>query len=162
MALSLSQLQSPKQKKRRRVGRGDGSGRGTYSGRGMKGQRSRSGGKNKLIRRGLKQMLQQLPKSRGFTSPYSSYEAVNIADLEAAYKDGAVVTVASMKKTRMIHRNIRGVKVLGVGKVTKKLTVYAHSFSRSAKDAITKAGGSVQIIAIKKQKPRKIDSKKKK
>jgi len=161
MVLSLSQLQSPKQKKRRRVGRGDGSGRGTYSGRGMKGQRSRSGGKNKLQRRGLKQMLQQLPKSRGFSSQYNSYEVVNVADLDAAYKEGADVTVASMKKKRMIHRNIRGIKVLGVGKMTKKLNVYAHSFSKSAKDAITKAGGSVRVIAIRKQKSRETDSKNK-
>ncbi len=159
--LSLSQLKSPKQKKHRRVGRGDGSGRGTYSGRGMKGQRSRSGGKNKLLRRGLKQMLQQLPKSRGFTSPYSSYEVVNIADLDAAYKDGAIITVGAMKKAGMIHRNIRGVKVLGTGKLTKKFTVHAHSFSRSAKDAITKAGGSVHIITIKKLAPHKAGSNKK-
>lgn len=150
MTVSLSQLSSAKSRRRKRVGRGDGSGRGTYSGRGLKGQRSRSGGKNKLKRRGLKQVLLQIPKSRGFHSMHASFESVNIEDLEKKYEAGAMITINNLKLNGLIQGMGRGVKVLGHGKLSKKLTVHAHRFSKTAEAAIKKAGGSVRVFELKK------------
>lgn len=144
MALSLSQLTSAKRKKRRRVGRGDGSGRGTYSGRGMKGQRSRSGGKKNLKCRGLKQVLQKFPKTRGFESARSAFETVNTSELNTLYKDGAIVSIASLKTHGVINGRGGGVKILFDQPLDKKLHVQAHHFSKNAEHAITKAGGSVE------------------
>ncbi|MBU0597952.1 50S ribosomal protein L15 [Patescibacteria group bacterium] len=146
MNLSLSNLTTAKEKTRKRRGRGDGSGRGTYSTRGMKGQRSRSGGKSGLKRRGLKQYLQQIPKSRGFKSIHLSNMVVNISDLEKNFETGEVINLSKMHKAGLIKINQKRVKVLGSGKIKKKLTVQAHSFSKSAMEAIKKAGGSIEII----------------
>ncbi|MFA5135133.1 MAG: 50S ribosomal protein L15 [Patescibacteria group bacterium] len=153
MIVSLSQLKAARSRKRKRVGRGSGSGRGTYSGRGMKGQRSRSGGTNKLKRRGLKQVLQQIPKSRGFKSMYSGFEPVNIEALEKKYETGATVTLKNLKINRLIEGIGSGVKILGQGALSKKLTVYAHGFSKSAEAAIIKAGGTVHVIAVRQAAP---------
>ncbi len=162
MVLSLSQLKSAKHAKRKRVGRGDGSGSGTYSGRGMKGQRSRSGGKKNLKRRGLKQMLMQIPKSRGFKSQYQSLFVVNLVDLEKHFESGSVVTVKRLRNLNLIPKGGSGVKVLGTGKISKKLEVTAHRFSKSAENAITKAGGTVNTIKTPKEQRRERGAKAKK
>jgi len=146
MVLSLSNLKSFKQKSRRRKGRGDGSGRGTYSGRGLKGQRSRSGGRKNLKRKGLKQFLQQIPKSRGFKSMYPSFEVVNIRDLNNKFEKGEIITLNKMLKVGLINTKVKGVKILGQGKLNKKFIVQAHSFSKSAENAIKKAGGKTELI----------------
>lgn len=152
MTITLSNLKknSGTLKKRKRVGRGNSSGHGTYSTRGMKGQRSRSGGKSGLKKRGLKMMLQRIPKKKGFNSRYPNYIAINIGMLETLFNDGDVVTTQSLLKRGAISRKEKMyIKVLGSGKLTKKLTVKAHDFSQSATDAIMKAGGKAILITKK-------------
>jgi large subunit ribosomal protein L15 len=137
-------------KKRKRVGRGNSSGHGTYSTRGMKGQRSRSGGKSGLKKLGLKMMLQRIPKKKGFTSRNPSYIPINLSMLESLYKNSEVVTTQSLLKKGVISRKEKMyIKVLGSGKLTKNLTVKAHDFSQSASDAIMKAGGKAILITKK-------------
>ncbi|XOU94521.1 MAG: 50S ribosomal protein L15 [Candidatus Kerfeldbacteria bacterium] len=152
MTLSLSNLKTSKKRKSKRVGRGNASGRGTYSSRGMKGQRSRSGGKNKLKRKGLKQFLSQIPKSRGFRSIHPSYEIVNIKQLENKFKDGDIININVLTKIGLVSTKKTGVKILGHGEFKTKLNVFANSFSKSAENAIKKAGGTINIIITQKQK----------
>lgn len=159
MALSLSQLQKPKQRSKKRVGRGNASGRGTYAGRGLKGQRSRSGGKGGLKRRGVKQFLQQIPKHRGFKSKRPLYSGVNISVLAQRFDEGSQVTPKRMHAMQITPTNKR-IKVLGGGTIDKKLHVHAHAFTQSARAAITKAGGSVSIITVTKKAPKKHTEKK--
>lgn len=131
--LNLSNIKKAKTKTKRRVGRGNSSGAGTYSGRGQKGQRARSGGKGGLKLKGLKETVSKLPKSRGFNSPNPKLKVINLAELSKRYKDGEIV---SLKDT----------KVLGQGEIKKKLTVKAAAFSKSAEEAIIKAGGKIAKI----------------
>ncbi|MBU1036615.1 50S ribosomal protein L15 [Patescibacteria group bacterium] len=147
--LSLSNLTKDPaaKKKKRRVGRGNASGKGNYSGRGMKGQRSRSGGKKKLALRGLKGYLLRIPKKRGFKSLKPSKEVVNIGVLDKIAQDNDQITPVYLLKKGLIKTTKKGVKILGEGKLKKKLIVRAHQFSKGAKDAIIKAGGKVEIIA---------------
>ncbi len=146
MELSLNQLQTKNRKHRRRVGRGSGSGRGTYSGRGMKGQKSRSGAN---IRPGFEggrmPLIRQVPKSRGFKSRYEKATVVNIGDLEKTYANNELVTPAKLVEKGFLKTANQYVKILGNGELQKSLTVEANAFSKSAKDAITKAGGAIRI-----------------
>jgi large subunit ribosomal protein L15 len=150
MSLTLSNLKPAKgaTAKRKRVGRGGK--RGTYSGRGLKGQRSRSGGKSGLKALGLKQRLKSLPKLRGFKSLKPKMEVVNVSDLETKFADGDIITLGKLVAAKLVNTSKTGVKVLGDGKLSKKLTVSAHGFSASAKSAIEKAGGKIDVIEIKK------------
>ena len=152
--LSLHNLKTAKgsKKKKRRVGRGNSSGKGNYSGRGMKGQKSRSGGKKKLGLRGVKTYLQRIPKSKGFKSLKPSVETVNINSLDSAFNNGDSVTPRILLAKGMVKSVKPGVKVLGNGKLTKKLNVKANQFSKTAKDAILKTGGTVEIIKRSKKK----------
>src|SRR3989339_98418 len=136
MSLTLSNLKPAKGsvKRRKKVGRGGK--RGTYSGRGIKGQKSRSGGKSGLKAMGFKQTLQRIPKSRGFKSLKPKMEVINLSDLELKFNDGDKVTVNALIKADLISGSKAGVKVLAKGKLTKKLIVVANAFSESAKDAI--------------------------
>lgn len=161
MTLNLSNLKSHKGRKRKRVGRGDGSGRGTYAGRGLKGQRSRSGGKRNLKRRGLKQSLQQIPKSRGFKSFRPVYNTVNIIQLSDVFESGAVVSPARMLAAGLVKSKKR-IKVLGHGVLKKKMTIQAHRFSKFAEHAIKKAGGNIQVIIIKVNAPKPKELRRKK
>lgn len=119
---------STKRQSKKRVGRGAGSGIGTYAGRGLKGQRSRTGGKGGLKLKGLKATFKGLPKSKGFTSPYAKLPVINVGNLEKQYESGAVVHLDTYK-------------VLGQGDISKKLTVYANTFSKSAQQKIEQQGG---------------------
>lgn len=150
MALHLSNLRAHPRKKRKVVGRGNASGHGTTATRGQKGQRARTGGRKNLYRRGLKMFLQQLPKSRGFSSFHAKHAAVNLGDLEKKFSDGAVVNKRMMVSSGLIPDAGMLVKVLGGGTLKKKLTVYADAFSASARDAVTAAGGR----AVVSQSPR--------
>lgn len=152
MEITLSNLKASKRRKSKRAGRGDASGKGSYSGRGMKGQKSRSGGKNKLKRRGLKQFLLQIPKSRGFRSIHDSFQAVNISSLEDKFKDGDLVNSNILLQKCLIRTKKHKIKILGHGEIKKKLNVWAHSFSKTAENAIKKAGGTVNIIVDTKKK----------
>jgi large subunit ribosomal protein L15 len=152
--LSLSNLQPAQPRKaRKRVGRGLGSGKGRYSGRGIKGQKSRAGS-NKMpagFEGGQTPIDMRLPKLRGNTSadampvgPFRTYtQPVNVRDLERRYDAGAEVTPESLKELGLIQKLRIDVKILGEGDLTKVLSVSAHGFSKSAVEKIEAAGGSV-------------------
>jgi large subunit ribosomal protein L15 len=149
--LTLHNLKVKKgaKKRPRRVGRGNASGRGTYSGRGLKGQRSRSGGKSGLKRRGLRQLLRNKPKIGGFKSLKPKMETVNLEQLEKNFEASEIVNAKKLIAKNLIGSVKKGVKILGSGKLNKKLTVIADSFSESAKKAIIKAGGKPEIRSKK-------------
>ncbi|MFX3618252.1 MAG: 50S ribosomal protein L15 [Sporolactobacillus sp.] len=131
---------------RKRVGRGYGSGLGKTSGRGQKGQKSRSGGN---IRPGFEggqlSLLRTLPK-KGFKNPTRKiYAIINVEQLNR-FENGTEVTPELLLETRVIRKLNDGVKVLGEGKLESKLTVKATKFSASAKEAIETAGGNIEVI----------------
>lgn len=149
MALSLHTIQANKgsRKKSKRVGRGNASGAGTFSGRGMKGQRSRTGGKGGLRKRALtQQFLSKIPKLKGFNSLKVPYDVVNLDDIDSAFKEAEVVTKGLLIKRGLVKKNTIGVKCLGRGKVSKPLTVKLDAVSESAKEQIEKAGGTVTLV----------------
>ena len=138
---------------RKRIGRGLGSGKGRYSGRGLKGQKSRSGS-HKMpagFEGGQMPIDMRLPKLRGNTSadampigPFRTYsQPVNLRDLEERFEPGAEVTPEALKQKRLIRKVSVDVKVLGVGELTKALSVSAHGFSKTAREKIEAAGGTV-------------------
>lgn len=131
---------------KKRVGRGPGSGHGKTSSRGEKGQKSRSGFSRKLgFEGGQMPLHRRLPK-RGFTNIFKKeYAVINLADLER-FDDGATVDEAALRQAGLVKGQNDGVKVLGNGKLSKKLTVSATRFSATAKSAIEAAGGTVQEI----------------
>lgn len=139
-------------KKKRRVGRGNASGKGNYSGRGMKGQRSRSGGKNKLALRGVKTYLQRIPKVKGFKALKPEMEVVNIKLLNEKFSANDEVNPKKLLDKGLVKSTKFGVKILGQGRLAKKLTVKANRFSKTAKDAIIKAGGAAEVIKKKSEK----------
>ena len=145
--LSKSKSKAGDQKRR---GRGNASGRGNYSTRGMKGQRSRSGGKSGLALRSIKSYLLRIPKVRGFKSVHAKMATVNIKDLESRFHQGDTINARSMLKAGLITTIANGVKVLSVGKLSKKLTVEANAFSKSAQEKITKAGGKIVVVSSAK------------
>lgn len=131
---------------RKRLGRGNGSGLGKTSGKGNKGQNARSGGG---VRPGFEggqiPFFQRLPK-RGFNNiNRKEYAIVNLADLEQ-FENGTKVTLETYFETGLVKKAFDGIKVLGNGTLTKKLTVQAHKFSQSAEEAIKAAGGTVEVI----------------
>ena len=143
--LSLSNLKPSRgaKKTKQRVGRGWGSNRGKYSGRGMKGQRSRSGGKSGLKLKGLRAIMLNIPKTRGFKSQHPKKAVVNLAELGKAFKDGATVNPAVLKTKGLVKETKNGVKILGNGEIKIKLSVKNCTVSASAKAKIEAAGGSV-------------------
>ncbi len=132
-------------KRRKRVGRGNSAGGGTTAGRGTKGQHSRVGkGRMHGFEGGQVPLLRRQPKLGGFKSPRAKeYEVVNLSSLETL--DAGAYTVADLKVKRLIRKGDL-VKVLGTGSVTKKFQLEVHAVSKSAKEAISKAGGSVTIL----------------
>ncbi|ANZ95028.1 MULTISPECIES: 50S ribosomal protein L15 [Brochothrix] len=133
-------------KVRHRVGRGSSSGMGKTSGRGQKGQNSRSGGGVRLgFEGGQTPLFRRLPK-RGFNNiNRKDYAVVNVETLNR-FEDGTVVTPALLIETGVISKQLNGIKVLSNGTLSTKLTVQAHKFSQAAKEAIEAAGGSVEVI----------------
>lgn len=131
---------------RKRVGRGIGSGLGKTSGRGHKGQNARSGGGVRPgFEGGQTPLFQRLPKRGFYNFNRKEYAIVNLEQLNR-FEDGTVVTPELLLETRVIRKLKNGVKILGKGTVEKKLTVKAHKFSDSAKEAIESAGGNVEVI----------------
>lgn len=131
---------------KKRLGRGIGSGLGKTSGKGHKGQNARSGGG---VRPGFEggqlPLFQRLPK-RGFHNvSRKEYAVVNVSDLEV-FNEGSVVDVETMIKAGLVKKVNDGVKVLGNGSLSKKLTVKAQKFSAKAEEAIKKAGGTVEVM----------------
>ncbi|MFC4559651.1 50S ribosomal protein L15 [Virgibacillus kekensis] len=133
-------------KKRNRVGRGMSSGNGKTSGRGHKGQKARSGGGTRPgFEGGQMPLFQRLPK-RGFTNIHRKEFAVVNLDALNRFKEGTEVTPELLLEEGVVSKLKAGVKVLGKGTVEKKLTVKAHKFSASAKEAIEAAGGQTEVI----------------
>ena len=131
----------------KRVGRGTSSGNGKTSGRGQKGQNSRSGvGVRIGFEGGQNPLFRRVPK-RGFNNYNFAvrYAVINLSDLER-FDDGAVVTPEILKEIGLVKKQLDGVKVLGNGTLTKKLTVKATMFSKTAKEKIEKIGGKAEVI----------------
>lgn len=131
---------------RKRVGRGIGSGTGKTSGKGHKGQNARSGGGVRPgFEGGQMPLYRRLPK-RGFTNIFAKeYVAVNVSELER-FENGTEVTAELLKESGVISKVKDGVKILGRGELTKKLTVKVAKFSASAQEKIEKAGGKAEVI----------------
>lgn len=164
--LNLSSLK-PAQKRadRKRVGRGMGSGKGRYAGRGLKGQKARSG--SHMMRAGFEggqmPLYMRLGKQPGATSkdampigPFRTRtQGVNVRDLERVFDAGTDVTPESLKAVRLIRSLRIDVKILGEGELTKKLSVSAHGFSKTAREKIEAAGGTATLLREPKLKKRK-------
>ena len=132
---------------KKRVGRGSGSGLGKTSGRGQKGQKARSGGSiNPVFEGGQLPLYRRIPK-RGFSNAKfkTVYAVINVEDLNV-FEDGTVVTPALLKDTGLLKNQLDGVKVLGNGKLEKKLTIQANKFSASALEKIKEAGSKAEVI----------------
>jgi large subunit ribosomal protein L15 len=132
---------------KKRVGRGPGSGHGKTAARGEKGQKSRSGfSRMRGFEGGQMPLHRRLPK-RGFTNIFKKeFAVVNLADLER-FDNGATIDESMLRREGLIKGHNDGIKILGTGSLTKKLTVVAHKFSESARKQIEAAGGTVQEIA---------------
>ena len=132
---------------RKRVGRGIGSGHGKTSGRGQKGQNSRSGGGVRVGFEGGQNPLVFRIAKRGFNNYEfaTKYAVINVSDLEK-FENGTEITEELLKEMGIVKKLEDGVKVLGEGTLTKKLTVKAHKFSKVAKDKIESAGGKAEVI----------------
>ena len=130
----------------KRLGRGVGSGLGKTSGKGHKGAKARSGGgKRPGFEGGQMPLYRRVPK-KGFTNIFrTEYATVNVGQLEV-FDNGTVVTAAMLKEAKIIRKTLDGVKVLGNGELTKKLTVEAAKFTASAKEKIEAAGGKAEVI----------------
>lgn len=132
---------------RKRVGRGPGSGLGKTSGKGHKGQNARSGGG---VRPGFEggqlPLFRRLPK-RGFNNYEfrTEYPIVNVGDLND-FKDGSVIELSNLKESGLVKKEKDGIKILGNGELTKKLTVKANKFSSTARVKIENAGGKIEVI----------------
>ena len=130
----------------KRIGRGQGTGQGTTAGRGMNGQNSRSGGGVRLgFEGGQMPLYRRLPK-RGFNNKWAKeYAEVNVKDLNK-FEDGTEVDMSVLLAAGLVGKKLDGLKVLGNGELTKKLTVKAEKFSKSAAEKIEKAGGKAEVI----------------
>src|SRR5436190_10252365 len=142
--------------RRKRVGRGEGSGFGKTSGRGENGAGSRSGSKSRPNAEGGQMPIHmRMRKLRGphmkKSMPFEQYgrthtQPVNLRDLDARFDDGAEVTPESLRENRLATRKGVPVKVLGQGEISKKLTVHAHGFSKTAREKIEGAGGTCTLL----------------
>ena len=168
---SLSNLKpAQKRQRRKRVGRGLASGKGRYSGRGIKGQKSRAGSHSMRpgFEGGQMPLYMRLGKQRGSTSkdampvgPHRTHTIpVNLADLERVFDDGAEVTLEALLDKRLIRNTRTDVKILGNGELKKKLTVTAHRFSKTAAEKIEAAGGTATALRppreVKRRAPKKL------
>ena len=130
----------------KRLGRGPGSGQGKTAGKGHKGQNARSGGGVAIgFEGGQTPLYKRIPK-RGFTNINRlEYAVINLSDLNK-FEDGANVTPELLKEAGIVKKQLDGIKVLGNGKLEKKVNVACHKISKSAQEAIEKAGGKVEVI----------------
>jgi len=134
-------------KKRKRLGRGDSSGHGSYSGRGMKGQKSRSGkGLKPGFEGGQLPLIKGLPMMRGFTNIFKDkFHIVKIGDL-GKLTDGTEVNPQTLVETGLLRKLKYPVKVLGNGELSVSLSVFAHKFTKTSEKKILAAGGRVELI----------------
>ena len=131
----------------KRVGRGNGSGHGTYSGRGSKGQKSRAGYKMRPgFEGGQLPLIKRLPRKRGFTNIFRKKIAViNLRDL-LAFESGSLVDEAALVKAGLVKGQKDGIKLLGHGEIRVALNVKLNQVSKSAREKIEAAGGSVEVV----------------
>ena len=165
MDLSTVHSGITKRPRKKRVGRGPGSGHGKTASRGSKGQYSQAGAKRPAFtfEGGQMPLFRRMPK-RGFSHETwdKKYHVVNVCELDAHFKDGDTVNAAALKRVGLANGPADGVRVLGNGEVSKKLTVLAHHFSKSADEKIKAKGGTTEVIPLPKKpvknkmKPRKI------
>ena len=147
MKLNELKYNEGSKKEIKRLGRGSSSGTGKTSGRGENGQKSRSGGGVRVgFEGGQLPLYRRLPK-RGFSNAMfkKTYAVINVSDLNA-FEDGTEVTPELLFEMGIIKKQLSGIKVLGNGELTKKLTVRAHKFSDVAKEKIEKAGGKAEVM----------------
>ena len=142
---NLKPAEGSKQSDNFRRGRGHGSGNGKTAGKGHKGQKARSGAPRIGFEGGQMPLYRRLPK-RGFLNRNTKeIVAINMSKLEV-FEDGATVTIDAMKEVGIIKNPKDGVKILGSGELTKKLTVQANAFSAAAKEKIESLGGKAEVI----------------
>ncbi|MEX2286711.1 MAG: 50S ribosomal protein L15 [Planctomycetaceae bacterium] len=137
-----------KRKPRKRIGRGIGSGHGKTAGKGHKGYYSHSGGQRRLSFEGGQIPLARRIAKRGFSNNRfaKNVAIVNVSALEQAFESGNTVDLAALRAKRLVSGNFDVVKILGNGTLKKKLKVSAHSFSKSAEQKITEAGGTFEVV----------------
>ena len=128
---------------KRRVGRGPGSGRGKTAGKGTKGQKARTGGRNKLRLMGLKFIIRRIPKLRGFKSHHGKDESITLRQLQEAFPQGGIVTRAELVKRGLLSNVQASAKIVGAMELGRKLTLKGLKASAGAKAAIEKAGGAI-------------------
>ena len=149
MSIELSNLRPAEGSKHSdnfRRGRGHGSGNGKTAGKGHKGQKARSGAPRPGFEGGQMPLYRRIPK-RGFTCPSSKeIVGINLAVLNDRFEDGAVVDVEALMESGIVKNPKDGVKILGNGEITKKLTVKANAFSASAKEKIEAIGGTAEVM----------------
>jgi len=145
--MKLHELTNLEATNRKRIGRGPGSGNGKTAGKGHKGQNARSGGGVRPGFEGGQLPLYRRLSKRGFNNYNfrTVYATVNVSDLEK-FDEGTVVTVEELKKVGLVNKELDGVKVLGNGNLSKKLTVKANKFSETAKEKIENVGGTTEVI----------------
>ena len=147
--LGLDRLNAPpgSRHRKKRVGRGQGSGRGKTAGRGGKGQKARTGNMHfEGFEGGQSPLQRRLPKFGFISRNRVAYAIVNLRDLERLTA-GTMVDAQVLRENRMVQGTLP-IKILGTGSLTRKLTVKAHKFSRTAREAIEKAGGAVEEIPL--------------
>jgi len=128
----------------KRVGRGNASGLGKTAGRGTKGQRARSGGRNKLKLKGIRSMFLAFPKKRGFKSGYVEVETLTLGKISQNFQASDIVTLEALKKKQLIPKSAKAAKVVLGGEAKTAVNLKGIKTSATAKEAILKVGGSVK------------------
>lgn len=147
--LSLNNLTPNKEalsKKKIRLGRGDASGHGSYSGKGRKGQKSRTGSGKGLKLFALRQAIMRTPKLRGFKSITPKSAVFNVSDLALNFKEGSTINLAALKELNLVRNDVKTFKILGNGEISIKVIIDGGLVSKTAKEKIEKAGGEIKEI----------------
>ena len=134
-------------KERKRIGRGPASGQGKTAGKGHKGQKARAGRGMQIGFEGGQMPLQRRIPKRGFNNIFrKEFAVVNLASLEKVFNDGDTVTIEALIANGLVKKTLDGVKVLGNGEISKKLTVQVNAYSETAKSKIEAAGGKAEVV----------------
>ena len=153
MALNLHTIKSDPSTSKPRKTIGRGGKRGTYSGRGIKGQRSRSGGKRGTARRGLRQLIERTHKLKGFKSIHPKPAIVSLAALSKKFQPDETVNPQELLKRKLVDNIRNGVKILSNGEINVKIKVENCHLSKVAAAKIIKVGGTIKPLSVKKDKP---------
>ena len=157
--MQIHELKVTKKASKKRIGRGGK--KGTYSGKGMKGQKARSGAsQSPTFEGGKTTLVQKTKKLKGFKSRNLSKLAINLDKLEAKFKDGEKVNSKTLKAKGLIRKEDQPVKILSDGKITKKIIIENLQISKKASDKIEKAGGKIEVFDKKEKKEEKASSEK--